>query len=547
MSSPPLTAERLGRFVSQAREHSLAFLRSAEIEARRLARQAQPWLRRETWTPEGLRGAIATARERPRRTALLVAAAATVVFLPLWLFTGRAESRYPNVAVAEGPFHVSIVETGTLQALRSVTYASSIQSNQAKIVAMAPEGKLVQKGDMLLLFDSAPFEEEIRRSEALLGQAQADLGKAQQDIKLQAIANREEMALARQKLERSDLELKDVQQGKGKLREEEAAAAVTNAERELQKAQSSYDDLQPLLAEGFITKQELERAEQQVQRNREELELAKRRKNALLEFGRPLEVSQARAEATISRENFKELDIAASYRLEQKRAAIASANARIQELTSKLALAHQQLSRTEVRADVAGIVVYKDVFFGSEQRRPQVGDQVWANQPLLILPDISKMIVETKIRETDIHRVEKNQDVQVRVQAYPDLRLTGTVSLVGTLAQEEKERRGTKFFGVTILIRESETRLRPGMTARVEIEVEERTSSLYVPLDAVFEKGGGHVCFVLGGRSVVARAVVLGPSNQDFVVVEKGLRSGERVALRDPGAAPSDFGSQTAQ
>ena len=38
-----------------------------------------------------------------------------------------------------------------------------------------------------------------------------------------------------------------------------------------------------------------------------------------------------------------------------------------------------------MRAEVPGIVVYKEVFFGSEQRKPQVGDQVWANQPLLIL------------------------------------------------------------------------------------------------------------------------------------------------------------------
>ena len=67
-------------------------------------------------------------------------------------------------------------------------------------------------------------------------------------------------------------------------------------------------------------------------------------------------------------------------------------------------------------------VVYKEVFFGSEQRKPQVGDQVWANQPLIILPDISRMVVETKVRETDIHKVERNQKVTVRVEAYPDLR-----------------------------------------------------------------------------------------------------------------------------
>lgn len=547
MSTPAVTGERVGRFLVRAREASLSLWRRAGAEGRALLDEARPWLRREHWTAERLREAGQTARRRPRRTAVLATVLAVALYGVLSLFRTSAAERYPNARVIEGPFHVSIVETGTLQALLSVTYSSSIQSNQAKIVAMAPEGKLVQKGDMLLLFDSAPFEEEIRRSEALLSQAQADLGKAQQDLKLQDITNREELALARQKLERSDLELKDVQQGKGRLREDEALAAVTNAERELQKAQSAYDDLKPLLAEGFITKQELERADQAVQRAKEDLELAKRRKNALMDFGRPLELSQARAEATMSKENFKELTIAADYRMELKRSAISSASARIQELMSKLALAHQQLNKTEVRADVAGIVVYKDVFFGSEQRKPQVGDQVWANQPLLILPDISKMIVESRIRETDIHKVEKNQAVRVRVEAYPDLRLTGKVTLVGTLAQEEKERRGTKFFGVTIQINESEPRLRPGMTARVEIEVEERAKSLSVPLDSVFEKDGGHVCYVLRGRGVEARSVVIGPSNQDFVVIESGLRPGERVALRDPGAAPSDFGAQTSQ
>ena len=541
MSSPVLDGERLSRF--------FVGLRGRARDAARIAvEEARPWLRREAWTRENVEAALRSWRQDPRRAARRGSLLLLAVLLPLYLlFRGGAAERFPHASVVSGPFKVSIIEAGTLQALRSVTYASQIQSNQAKIIAMAPEGKLVQKGDMLLLFDSAPFEEEIRKSEALLHQAEADLQKAQQDLKLQAITNREEVALARQKLERSQLELKDVTEGKGRLREEEAEAAVLNAERELQKAQTAFEDLRPLLAEGFITKQELERAEQQVAHQKQELALAQRRRGALMDFGRPLELSQARADATLSKENYKELEIAADYKLGQKRAAIQSAQARIQELQAKLNLARQQLSRTEARADVPGIVVYKEVFFGSEQRKPQVGDQVWANQPLLILPDISKMVVESRVRETDIHKIEKNQNVLVRVEAYPDLRLTGKVSLVGTLAQEEKERRGTKFFGVTIQLNESEPRLRPGMTARVEIEVEERSAALHVPLDAVFEKGGRHVVYVLRGRGVSEREVVLGTSNQDFVVVDKGLRAGERVALRDPDAPASDFGAQTGQ
>jgi HlyD family secretion protein len=486
-----------------------------------LARQALAWLRRD-----------------PRRMLGVLAAALALLLLLGWALGGGRRD-LATAEVREGPFRVSITEAGTLQALRSVTYASSIQSNQAKITALAPEGKLVQKGDLLVLFDAAPFEEEIRRNQALLAQAEAELLKAREDLKLQAIQNREERMAAELRVEKSDLELKDVQQGKGRVKEEEAAQAVTIAERELQKAETALADLRPLLAEGFITRTELERAEQQVARAREDLALARRRRDALVSFGRPLELSQARSDAQTSRETLRQLESASSYRVAQKQAAIASAQSRIQEAAARLELAKQQLARCEVRAEVPGIVVYKDVFFGSEQRKPQVGDQVWANQPLIILPDISKMVVETRVRETDVHKVERNQKVAVRVEAYPDLRLSGAVTLVGTLAQEEKERRGTKFFSVTVQIKESEPRLRPGMTARVEIEVEERKRALYVPLEAVFEKDGRSIVY-LAGRRPVAREVVLGPSNADFVVIEKGLARGERALLREPGTGALD-------
>jgi HlyD family secretion protein len=541
MSTAPFSAENLRRLATGAGAQVVTVARQAVNDAR-------SWFHREAWTRQNLEGTLRAARRDPRRAVAYLAVLLGLVLGLSWLVGGSGGPAGVALAeVQEGPFQVAIVEGGTLQALRSVTYASTIQSNQAKIVALAPEGKMVKKSDLLILFDAAPFEEDIRRNQALLEQAQAELMKSQQDLKLQSIQNQEDMTAARLKVERSDLELKDIQEGKGRLKEEEAVAAVANAERELQKARSALNDLKPLLAEGFITRTELERAEQLVAKAEEDLTLAKRRRDAFLGFGRPVELSQARADASQSKETLRQLESAGAFRTEQKRAAVSSAESRIAEAASKLSLAKEQLARTEVRADVDGIVVYKDVFFGSEQRKPQVGDQVWANQPLLILPDISKMVVETKVRETDIHKVEKTQRVDIRVEAYPDLALTGEVTLVGTLAQEEKDRRGAKFFGVTILVRETEPRLRPGMTARVEIRVQERAQALFVPLEAVFEKEGRTLAYVASGRRAVARDVVLGPSNADFVVVEKGLARGERVCLRDPGAPPSDFGNLTSE
>ena len=180
------------------------------------------------------------------------------------------------------------------------------------------------------------------------------------------------------------------------------------------------------------------------------------------------------------------------------------------------------------------------MFFGSEARKPQVGDQVWANQPLIILPDVSHMTVEARVRETDVHKVANNQAVRVRIAAYPDLRLTGRVSLVGTLAEEDPARRTAKYFGITIDINERDDRLRPGMSATIEIEVERKERAIFAPIQSVFEQGGHRIVYrrTLGGFE--ATEVVTGSANRDFVVIASGLKAGDRVALSDPNLAEPD-------
>ena len=66
-------------------------------------------------------------------------------------------------------------------------------------------------------------------------------------------------------------------------------------------------------------------------------------------------------------------------------------------------------------------------------------------------------------------------------------------------------------------------------------------AALFVPLEAVFKRDGRALVYVptLGGPR--EREVSLGPSNQDFVVIEKGLKQGERVYLRDPLAPSSEL------
>ncbi|HXC61050.1 MAG TPA: efflux RND transporter periplasmic adaptor subunit, partial [Nitrospiria bacterium] len=179
----------------------------------------------------------------------------------------------------------------------------------------------------------------------------------------------------------------------------------------------------------------------------------------------------------------------------------------------------------------------------SEKRKVQIGDSVFPIQAFIQIPDTSQMLVDTQIREVDIYKVKAGQEATIRVDAYPDLVLKGKVTLIGTLAEgREKEGSGGKYFNLQILLNSTDKRLRPGMTARVEVLVDEEKDVLMVPVESVFQKGGRKMSYVVNNRGKIEeREIMTDKSNEDFVVVRNGLSEGERVLLLDPTKELSTF------
>ena len=182
-------------------------------------------------------------------------------------------------------------------------------------------------------------------------------------------------------------------------------------------------------------------------------------------------------------------------------------------------------------------MVYRELFFGTDRRKPQIGDETWPNQPILAVPDTGDLVVETRIRETDLHRVTASQRVAVRVDAYPDLALPATVSLVGALAEQDASRPGAKFFPVTVTLSGSDARLRTGMTARVEIVVRSMPRALIVPAAAVFGDGADLHCYVARRGQLERRTLTLAGRNDTDVAIAGGVAAGDRVLLIEPGTS----------
>jgi len=144
------------------------------------------------------------------------------------------------------------------------------------------------------------------------------------------------------------------------------------------------------------------------------------------------------------------------------------------------------------------------------------------------------VLIETRIREVDIYKIKVGQMAEIKFDAYPDLTVNGHVSLIGTLAKSDDGKGGIKYFTMEITLDGTDKRLRPGMTARSEILVYEEDNAIAVPVDAVFEKGGKKVCYVVKGDSYEMREVVTGMSNENFVLIKERLEEGEKVLLADP-------------
>ena len=292
-----------------------------------------------------------------------------------------------------------------------------------------------------------------------------------------------------------------------------------------------------MLAAGFVTRVELERAEQAWLRAEDQQRLAAMRRDALVTFERPAITGRSESEVNSARDGLARQSETVASRLAQRQASVAAAQGRVDEIRARIAMLDGQIARTSIRAGAAGLVVYRDIYFGSDRRKPQVGDEVWPNQPLIALPDAAQLVIETRVREIDLHKVAASQHVSVTLDAYPGLRLPASVALVGALAQEDATRAGTKFFPITITLLSGDPRLRTGMTAQVEIEVASWPDALVVPVASIFERDGATYVVVARGGRTERRAVSVLAANDSVAAVKDGVAPGDRVLLIDPDGA----------
>jgi hypothetical protein len=147
------------------------------------------------------------------------------------------------------------------------------------------------------------------------------------------------------------------------------------------------------------------------------------------------------------------------------------------------------------------------------------------------------MIINAHINQADVSRLKVGQEVSAQVEAVPGLKVLG---IVERIAPQATFKNNIKGFAVRITIKEPDRRIRPGMTANIEIPVSAAENVMAVPLAAVFTEQNPETqaterfVYVKKGESAERRPVQIGISDYFFAEIQKGLAPGDVVMLEMP-------------
>jgi HlyD family secretion protein len=141
------------------------------------------------------------------------------------------------------------------------------------------------------------------------------------------------------------------------------------------------------------------------------------------------------------------------------------------------------LKKTEYYAPIEGIITSLRV---EEGETALVGTMNNPGTVLMTIADLSVMEVEVEVDETDVVGVKIGQKSEVKIDAYPDDTITGTVTEVGSSAlQAVTTADESKDFKVVVTLENPPTNLKPGLSASADIIIAKKEKVLAVPISAL--------------------------------------------------------------
>lgn len=214
--------------------------------------------------------------------------------------------------------------------------------------------------------------------------------------------------------------------------------------------------------------------------------------------------------------------------------------AQVEQAKAALDSAETELRYTKIISPVDGIVVSKEV---------EVGQTVAASfqTPTLfnVAEDLTKMQIEASVVEADIAKVDLKQKVEFSVDSFPDETFEGVVTQVRNNPTTVSN---VVTYEVIIDVDNPELKLKPGMTANVEIITAQKEDALLAPNKALrfyMDDGTGSAVarykdkgiWILKNKVPERIGIKTGIVDEDYTeILSESLKAGDEVIVEKAGA-----------
>ncbi len=435
-----------------------------------------------------------------------------------------------------GPFLVGLSVQGHVDSRRNATLTSQVEGGTT-IISIVPEGTLVQEGDVVCELDSSTLREEEKQQQITVTQAEAAESRARTS-RSSALRTRATSLRPSSSGNWPSWTSRSTQKGELDQLLNQVKAKIELAREEYVPVQENHEFTKRLVKKGYKNQNDLEAA--RISEKQKELALAgaeeelkvldlytSKRTIAELEansreFERELERVKLKAKAA-------ETQFSKEYEASQLTA----------EVEREIEHLKQQIQACTLRAPQPGEVVYANLQSSrrgsGESVTIEEGAQVRERQAIINLPDISQMKVDCRIHESLIGNIGPGLPARVRIDAYADEVFKGQVASVSSVPMSGSfPNYDLREYETEVHLSDSVEKvrkLRPGLTAQLEILVDSRQDVLQIPMQAVVATGIKYFAFVLKAGQVERRELKIGTSNESNIEILDGVADGELVVM----------------
>lgn len=475
---------------------------------------------------------------------------------------------------------ITVTESGSTKASQTIDIRSEVYG-EATIISLIPEGTYitpedVNAGKLLVELDSSSLKERLKEEEKGLASDEARLTEEQENYHIQQNQNESDITAAKlavkfalmdlQKylgetaaekvIEKTDLDPNsnfDIASllanndpndpnslsGGSSQQLKQLKDAILLAEGQLEKGNDVLEGTRELHDANYVSELELKGAVLDVERYRIQRESAVEALKLYRRYDFPKEAERYLSDYKEAERELVRTRARARSRMAQAQARLSNAEEDVTESREDVQRRRKQVDACTIRAPAPGLVVYGtsgEPWREIERGPVREGGKVYQRQTIISLPNTSEIIVEIRVHETSVDKVRPGQHATITIDAFPDKTFQGEVLKVAPLPDSQQGflNPDVKVYTTKVSMEGSHDSVRPGMSAKVEILVDQLDDVLIVPVQAVAIRESKKLCYVMASNTPQPRAVSTGAFNDTFVEIISGLEEGEQVLLNPP-------------